>query len=186
MSDAAIAQLVYGAITIFTMLVGFWQMRAKLKYGVEKAEEAATKAKVVEKKIDANTQLTKDGTEAAAANAKEAAEAVTAAAKKAEDANTEKMGILKEIAEQTNGKLGQNIKEAVGEAIKPLQSQLAEHDKVCDDDRTRIDKVITSLDSRLTTIEKYAHDSKHDLNGALQTQINKLDLIVKILEKNRE
>ena len=48
MSDAAIATIVSGAITITTLIVGL----LKLKYMVD---EATTRAKSVENKVDANT-----------------------------------------------------------------------------------------------------------------------------------
>lgn len=187
MSDAAITTIVSGVITavltLVPMVIGFLTLWVRLKYGVEKAEEAAKKAKAVEEKIDNNTQLTKEGTEAATANAKKAADAVTQAAEKTEAADKKKLEILQEIAEQTNGMLGQNVKDAVSAAIHPLQSQLTEHDKICDDDRTKINQVISIMDTRLTTIEKYAHESRHDLDDALQTQAVKLDLILKLISK---
>lgn len=61
LSDSAIATIVSGAITITTMVVGFFTMWVKLKYG--------------EKKIDDNTAITKDGA-VKAGEAKVAAQAV--------------------------------------------------------------------------------------------------------------
>lgn len=58
MSDAAIASVVTGLVTVVTLITGFLTLWVKLRYGVEKAEEAATKAKLVEHKIDTNTQIT--------------------------------------------------------------------------------------------------------------------------------
>lgn len=51
MSDAAVATLVSGVVTIVTMLVGFLTLWVKLKYGVEKTKD-------VESKVDHNTALT--------------------------------------------------------------------------------------------------------------------------------
>jgi predicted nucleic acid-binding Zn-ribbon protein len=48
-----------------TMLVGFLTMWLKLRYGAEKAEEAAVKATAVEKKIDDNTVISIDAKNAA-------------------------------------------------------------------------------------------------------------------------
>lgn len=58
MSDTTITIIVAGAIQIAGMIVGFLTLRARLLYAGEKAEEAATKAKVVEGKLDANTATT--------------------------------------------------------------------------------------------------------------------------------
>lgn len=69
MSDATIVTVVTGIVTVTTMVVGFLTLWLKLKYGVDKAEQAATKAEhaatkaaskaeVVEGKLDANTATT--------------------------------------------------------------------------------------------------------------------------------
>lgn len=58
MSDAAIASLATCGVTIATMLIGFLTMWVRLRYGVEKAEEAAKKAATVEGKIDDNNAMT--------------------------------------------------------------------------------------------------------------------------------
>lgn len=68
MSDAAIANIVTGIVTIVTLVIGFLTLWVKLKYGAEKAEEAAVKADIVESKIDANTKISA----AAAASAQKA------------------------------------------------------------------------------------------------------------------
>lgn len=67
MSDAAVATIVGAAVNIIGMVVGFLTLWVKLKYGVQKAEEAATKAQVVETKIDRNTDITTEAKDAAAA-----------------------------------------------------------------------------------------------------------------------
>lgn len=58
MTDGAITTIVAGVITVTTMVVGFLTLWVKLKYGAEKAEETASKVKVVEGKIDDNTRIT--------------------------------------------------------------------------------------------------------------------------------
>lgn len=61
MSDAAIANIVTGIVTVTTIVIGFATLWLKLKYGVEKkADEAALKAAEVEGKIDGNTQITSE------------------------------------------------------------------------------------------------------------------------------
>lgn len=72
LSDAAIPVIVTGLVTITTVVVGFLTTWVKLKYGVDKAEEAATKAAQVEEKIDENTVIS-----TAAKNAAMAAEKQT-------------------------------------------------------------------------------------------------------------
>ena len=51
MSDAAIANIVTGVVTVATIVSGFLTLWAKLKYGVHKVEETSAK-------VDVNTQLT--------------------------------------------------------------------------------------------------------------------------------
>ncbi len=69
MSDAAIMALAGSAVTIVTMVVGFFTLLIKLKYGVKEAKEAAEAAAIasskaaiktqnVEDKLDANTATT--------------------------------------------------------------------------------------------------------------------------------
>jgi hypothetical protein len=65
-SDAAITTIVSGAVTITLAVIGYLDMRSKLKRGNAQAEKAAEKAelavgqaKAVEDKIDANTAITK-------------------------------------------------------------------------------------------------------------------------------
>lgn len=65
MSDAAIASIVTGIVTISTMVIGFLTLWIKLRYGVEKAEEVATKAQDMEDKIDHNTTITTEAKDAA-------------------------------------------------------------------------------------------------------------------------
>lgn len=73
MSEAAIATIVGGCITITTMIIGFLTLWLKLKYGIEKAETAATtaaqvatrRADVVENKLDHNTVVSTEAKDAA-------------------------------------------------------------------------------------------------------------------------
>lgn len=58
MSDVSVASAVTGLVTITTMVIGFLTLWVKLKYGVDKADEAARVAKVVEDKVDDNTAIT--------------------------------------------------------------------------------------------------------------------------------
>lgn len=109
MSDAAITAIVSGFITITGMVIGFLTLYIKLRYGVEKAEEAAVKASVVEGKIDKNTELTRAGTASAA-------EAAADAAKKTE-----------ELSKQMNGSLDSRIRTIVKDHTDPLMAALKTH-----------------------------------------------------------
>ncbi len=87
MSDAAVATIVSGAITIVGLVVGFLTMWVKLTHASAKAEQAVDQAKVVENKIDHNTSMT-----AQAAVAAEKASEHTA------DCDEERVRILKGLA----------------------------------------------------------------------------------------
>lgn len=65
MSDAAVATIVGGLVTMLGMVIGFLKLWVDIRYGNKKAEdaavkagEAATKAGEVEDKLDANTAIT--------------------------------------------------------------------------------------------------------------------------------
>lgn len=55
---AVVTTIVSGVVTIVVGIIGFFTLWLKLKYGVEKVDEAATNAQKVEKKIDENTRIT--------------------------------------------------------------------------------------------------------------------------------
>ena len=98
MSDAAVATIVSGMITIVTLIIGFFTMLIKLKY----AKEA----------VDANTELTKAGTEAAASNAKEAAVAASSVVLTTDSIN-----------KKLNGGLHSTINEAIQPELKTIQDK---------------------------------------------------------------
>lgn len=58
MSDGAIVTVMTGVVTIVMGVIGFLTLWVKLKYGVERADEAAENAQKVEKKLDENTKIT--------------------------------------------------------------------------------------------------------------------------------
>lgn len=58
MSDAAVTTVVVGVINVVGLVIGFLTMWVKLRYAGNKAEEAAEKAIVVERKLDDNTTTT--------------------------------------------------------------------------------------------------------------------------------
>ena len=134
MSDAAITVVISGLVTITTMVVGFLTLWIKLRYGVSKAEEAATKAQVVERKVDNNTELTKAGTAAAATNAKIAA---NTAAEAKEAAN--------QIAERFNGKLEDRITAVVKAQIEPIAVVMRLHAEQDDRNMREIRQALDEL-----------------------------------------
>ncbi len=105
MSDAAIASIVTGIVTVATLLIGFLTLWVKLRYGEEKTDK-------VEKKIDDNTVLTKAATVAAAQSAAVAVETATESRK-----------ATAEIAKKLNG----GVDSAIEHAVKPLRDAFAEH-----------------------------------------------------------
>lgn len=58
MSDAAITIIVTGLVNVATMLVGFLTLWVRLKYGEQKADQAARTAAIINRKVDENTSLT--------------------------------------------------------------------------------------------------------------------------------
>lgn len=131
MSDATIATVVTGFVTVVTILVGFLTTWVKLKYGEERADKKATE---VERKVDANTALTRAGTERAATNANVAASAAGEAVKKVE-----------EIVVQLNGRLEDRIIAIVKAYIEPMTTALHQHAIKDDENMAEIRYVLDEL-----------------------------------------
>ena len=123
MSDAAVANLITGLVTITTVVVGFLTIWVKLKYGVQKAEEAATKAKVVEEKIDNNTAVA----------------AFTATVAKVAADN---------LSEQINGLLDNRITVIVERHFGPLREELKAHSAQDEKNMNEIRDVLNRLVSK--------------------------------------
>ncbi len=102
MTDAAVATIVSGAITIAGMIVGFLTMWFKVKYTNQSVEE----------KVDANTRVTKEGTTEATEHAKVAAEA----------ANSVSM-----TTQSIDRKLNGGLHSAIHAAIDPVRAAMEEH-----------------------------------------------------------
>ncbi len=96
MTDAAVATIVSGCITIAGMIVGFLTMWFKVKYSNQSVEE----------KVDANTRVTKEGTTAATEHAKEATEAAKSVAT---------------TTDTINRKLNGGLHAAIHEIIDPVR-----------------------------------------------------------------
>ena len=116
MSDAAIASIVTGIVTMTTIVVGFLTLWLKLRYGEGKTEALAKKAEVVENKIDNNTLLTKAAGTAAVQNAHNAAVAAN-----------ETKEATQNIADTISKKLNGGLDHAIETVIKPIREALQEH-----------------------------------------------------------
>lgn len=99
-SEGSIVNIVTAIVTLGLATIAYLTLLAKLRYGVLQAETAATKAKVVEAKIDNNTLITKQGTSAAAV-------AATKAATKAD-----------EVVKQMNGAMDERIQRIVRQEVR--------------------------------------------------------------------
>lgn len=118
MSDAAIASIVTGLVTVTTLVVGFLTLWLKLKYDEEKKDKTDA---AISKKIDDNTHVTMIGTTEAAKNA-------GIAALTADEAKQATVA----IAENINKKLNGGIDSAVADAIEPVHKMLKEHSEKID------------------------------------------------------
>ena len=141
MSDAAVANIVTGVVTVATLVIGFLTLWVKLRYNTQQAEKAAiesaiavVKATEVEKKIDNNTALTVAGTNAAASSAILAANNAAEAKSTAEDINS-----------KLNGRIEDIIEKAVAPIRKTLEDHIA-HDHEC---MTEIRRSLADLQNRL-------------------------------------
>ncbi len=173
LSDAAIASIVTGVVTITLAIIGYLNLLAKLKYGVEKAEEAATKAKQVEDKIDDNTTLTKEGIKAVATNAKVAAEN----ASDAKDAASDAKDVASDISSRLNGALECRIAVAVQghEVVQDHTNRIAALEEKVQVIKLTLDSVAKSVDS-----------TRHELRGHLQTITNQLSIMAVSSNKQSE
>lgn len=171
MSDAGVIAIVTGSVTIATTIITFLTLWIKLKYGVEKVEETATKAKVVEDKIDHNTEITKQGTNQAVESAKEAVHAANNA---------------KETVDDINRRLNGGLEKAISLLLYPIQQALMEHitqdTKDITDLKAAMKEFIT--DSKLKEFSDYIHQRNHDLLDAMNAQTLQTRLMLAKMEEN--
>lgn len=156
MSDTAITTIVTGVVTVVVTVVTFLTLWVKLKYGVEKTEEVAKQTIAVDSKIQENTILTKAATEAAASTA-------AVAVKSANESREATAEISATISKKLNG----GIDAAVAQAMEPVQAILKDHD------------------AKIEELNQYIHDRNHDILSALQSQSNKLEIILKRIGQGR-
>ncbi len=150
MSDAAIASIVSGAVTIFMGLLGFLTLYVKLRYGEKKSEQQSEQ---VEAKLDQNTIITRAGVEAAIDNARAAVESAQAAAGIAHS--------VKETTDNISRKLNGGVDTAISDAVSPVQESIA----TCNNR-------LSALDAKLEELSKYVHQRNHDILNAMQVLAN--------------
>lgn len=107
------------------------------------------KTETVEAKISDNTNITIRGNRAA-----------TVAAEQAVVAASEARGKSEEIVETINKKLNGGVDAAITSAIEPIQKVVQEH-------TTKIEE-----------LNKYVHQRNHDIVNALQTNTNKIQILI--------
>lgn len=128
MSDAAIANIVTGIVTITTIVIGFLTLWIKLRFGVER-------------KIDDNTVTTKIGQAVAATNAREAATAANEASAKSDS-----------IAKQLNGMLEERITTIVKKLVDPIATSVKEHSELDNRNMEEIKRALQELRDKLSHI----------------------------------
>lgn len=130
MSDAAIASIVTGCVTMMGLLVGFLTMFVKLRYNADKADEVSTK-------VDKNTEVTKLGIAEASSHAQAAADAASNAATQTTS-----------LAEQLNGKLEAKIEGIVAAHVRPILTAMGDHSAQDDKNMAEIRKALGELRDR--------------------------------------
>ncbi len=169
MSDAAIATICGTLVTIVTIVIGFLKVYTDLKYNAKKTEairndtsyiadktnRLSDKADIVEKKIDANTEVTVKGSVEATKNA-------VVAANTAAEAKSATVQVAEDLKKKLNG----GIDDAINKAVEPIHKQLREHG------------------IRIEELNTYVHERNHDILNALQTLANKTEVILTQINKN--
>jgi small-conductance mechanosensitive channel len=153
MSDAAITVMAASAVSIVTTIVAFFTLWIKLRYGVEKAEEAASRAHEVEghiKKVDSAVLSVEGKLDANTAISTQARESSAVAASKASAAEP----VIRQIEKQTNGTLDAQAHQLSVNTQK-----------------------IAALEIKLESLDKNLTSTRHELRGHLQTIMTTLALI---------
>ncbi len=123
MSDAAVATMVTGIVTMTTLICGVVTLYIKLRW--------------TDKKIDDNTKLTVAGTQAAVVNARRAADSASDA-KEAAAA----------MANRLNGTLDEKIEVIVRQHIDPLIAMVRSHTEQDERNMTEIRTALGELRDR--------------------------------------
>ncbi len=158
MSDAAIASVVSGAITVVTIVITFLTLWVKLKYGQGQVEKVGVKVDAAAGKAD----IAADKAETAA-NRSNILEAKI-------DDNTAKTEEIQSkadvIAHQTNG-----ASEIQNRRIDVLEAAV----------KGNIDK-IAALADKLTKLDEYMHRNQHLMNNILNNLALKIERLLVISE----
>lgn len=166
MSDAAVATIVSGVVTVVTLSIGFLTLWIKLRYGANQAEKAATKAEIVENKLDINTKITKAGIKCADDNAKAAVGAAVEAR-----AATESMA--QDVARKLNG----GIDDAVEKAVAPVREMMLRHKEISESHERSLEEIAISIDRRMSNLEQVQRESEREIRNAISAQSDKIDTI---------
>lgn len=133
MSDAAIANVVTGLVTVTVTVIGFLTLWVKLRYGAERAD-------IVEKKIDNNTAITSAGTAAA-----------TKSANKAEVTADRARVAAETITEMLNGGFDDRIAKIVRDYTEPLANSFKAHNE---QDQRNMETITASIKELADKIRK--------------------------------
>lgn len=140
MSDAAVVTLVSGLVTVTTIVTGFLTLWIKIKYGVEKAQEAADTANVVEGKMNA-----------------------------VEGKVDENTLITERIEKQTNGPLTQKVAE-LERKFNGRVSQIEDHAIRVNALEVRIERVMLSIDSLSKNADSTRHEMRSLMQTMINNQ----------------
>lgn len=160
MSDAAVAAVVTGVVTVTTMVVGFLTLWVKLKYGVEITKEASEHAKKVTVKAEESVKKAEE-------SAKKAEESVITVSNKI-DRNTELTVEVKEVATKASEHAISCDEEKVRlfNLIHDHESRIAS-----------IEAQIVTVKMATEAVSKNLDSTRHEMRGHMQTMANKLDLM---------
>lgn len=145
MSDGAAIAIVTGLAGIVTSIVGLVTFYLKLKYG----------QKVVEDKVDHNTNITAQAGVAAVTNAQVAAGCASDA---------------KEAVEAVNKKLNGGIDEAIQAAVRPIMALLDAHTK---QDARDLEEVKAKFDK----LEEYDHQRNHKILNVINRVVLGVEVV---------
>ena len=169
MSDAAIATVITGLVTVTTIVIGFLTMWVKVKYGNDQTRRMAERTESVESKIDDNTRITQAGARSAVINAQAASNAAISA-KEATDT----------LSENVNRKLNGGLDHAINSALEPIKRLLEDHDE----ERKDIRSIVETLKQQVAEHTEYTHRRNHDMQNSMQAQSNNIVAILEILRRN--
>lgn len=168
LSDGAITTIVTGAVTVVMGFIGFLTLWVKLKYGADKAQEAASNAEKAVTKVDQAAEVAATKAKAVEKKIDENA-AKTLAVEEKLDQNTE---ITTRIEQQTNGPLSGKLTQ-IERRVEEKLGQIQDHADRIGALETKVEAVKVTLD----TLSKNVDSTRHEMRGHLQTITNHLQLL---------